>query len=96
MPKGYWIVRADVHDPDAYGRYLAANAECFKRFGARILVRGGAFETVEGASRSRHGIVEFASYDVALQCWRSAEYQAAIDLRKRVSELDLVIVEGVA
>ena len=95
MAKGYWIVRADVHDADVYHTYLAANAECFKKFGARILVRGGAFEMVEGASRSRHGIVEFASYDLALQCWRSAEYQAAIELRRPVSTVDLVIVEGI-
>jgi uncharacterized protein (DUF1330 family) len=95
MPKGYWIVRADVHDLDRYKTYLAANAECFRKYGARILVRGGSFETVEGTSRSRHGVIEFASYAIALDCWRSADYQAALDLRHAISDVDIVVAEGV-
>jgi uncharacterized protein (DUF1330 family) len=94
MPKGYWIVRADVHDPEPYQMYLAANAECFNKFGARVLVRGGAFEIAEGTSRSRHGVIEFGSFELAQQCWHSEEYQAAIRLRKSIADVDLVIVEG--
>ena len=41
-PRGYWIVRADVHDADAYAAYIAANAEAFAAYGARFLVRGPA------------------------------------------------------
>ncbi len=29
MPKGYWIARVDVHDPEAYGAYVSANAAAF-------------------------------------------------------------------
>ena len=96
MSKGYWIVRADVEDADRYKAYLAANAECFRKFGARILVRGGGFETVEGTSRSRHGVIEFASYEIALECWRSADYQAAMNLRHAIAAVDIVIAEGVS
>jgi uncharacterized protein (DUF1330 family) len=94
MAKGYWIVRVDVHDPDRYKAYLAANAICFQKFGARALVRGGNFENPEGTSRSRNGVVEFPSYEAALACWRSPEYQEAIRIRQPVSSIDLVIVEG--
>lgn len=94
MPKGYWIARVDVQDAETYKAYVAANAEAFAAFGARFLVRAGRFENPEGSSRSRNVVLEFPSYQAALDCWHSPAYQAAIALRKPVSEVDLVIVEG--
>lgn len=94
MPKGYWIVRVDVEDPERYKAYVAANAEPYKKYGAHFLVRGGRFEGLEGASRSRNVVIEFPSYDAAVACWKSPEYQAARALREPVSTLDLVIIEG--
>ena len=94
MKKGYWIGRIDVTDDERYKTYIAANAEAFKKFGARFLVRGGQFENPEGSSRSRNVVIEFPSYQAALDCWASPEYQAAITLRQPVSTGDLVIIEG--
>ncbi|MCI2397903.1 DUF1330 domain-containing protein [Aliiroseovarius subalbicans] len=94
MTKGYWIGRVDVHDLDAYKKYVAANAVAFDKFGARFLIRGGQFENPEGTSRSRNVVIEFPSYQVALECYNSPEYQAAKALRDPVSEGDIVIVEG--
>jgi uncharacterized protein (DUF1330 family) len=94
MAKGYWIVRVDVADLERYKAYVAANAAPFAKFGARFLVRGGRYETMEGASRARNVVIEFPSYDVAVACYRSPEYQAALALRLPVSTADLVIVEG--
>ncbi len=94
MPKGYWIVSADVFDLDKYKAYQAANVEPFKKYDARFLVRGGRSEIVEGVFRSRKVVIEFPSYDAAMACWKSPEYQKAIELRKSVSSLDLVVVEG--
>ena len=54
MPKAYWIGRVDVGNPDGYKAYVAANAEPFRKYGAKFLVRGGQFENPEGASRSRN------------------------------------------
>jgi len=94
MPKGYWIVRVDVTDPERYKAYIAANAQPFKKFGARFLVRAGRFENPEGSSRTRNVVIEFPSYQAALDCWRSPEYQEALKLRQLVSTGDLVIIEG--
>jgi uncharacterized protein (DUF1330 family) len=94
MAKGYWIARVDVSDPEAYKQYIAANAEAFTKYGARFLVRGGSFETVEGSSRERNVVLEFSDYQTALACYRSPEYQRAIGFRASASEGDLVIVEG--
>lgn len=94
MSKGYWIVRVDVDDPEQYQAYIAANAEPLRAHGGRFLVRGGRYEGVEGGARARNAVVEFPSYQAALDCWRSPGYQAAIELRRPVSTIDLIIIEG--
>jgi uncharacterized protein (DUF1330 family) len=94
MAKGYWVARVDVSDPERYKAYIAANAEPFRKYGARFLVRAGRFENPEGTSRTRNVVIEFPSYQAALECYESPEYQAAIQLRVPVSTIDLVIIEG--
>jgi len=94
MAKGYWIARVDVADPERYKAYMTANAEPFRKFGARFVVRAGRFENPEGSSRARNVVLEFPSYQAALDCWKSPEYQAAMKLRLAVSTIDLVIIEG--
>ena len=94
MPKGYWIVRVDIADEQKYKAYIAANAEPLKKYGARFLVRAGRYENPEGASRSRNAVIEFPTYQAALDCWKSPEYQEAIKLRQSVSTADLIIIEG--
>ena len=94
MPKGYWIVRVDITDLEKYKTYIAANALPLNKYGARFIVRGGSFESPEGTSRSRNAVIEFPSYQAAVDCWHSPEYQQAIKLRAPVSTADLVIIEG--
>jgi uncharacterized protein (DUF1330 family) len=94
LAAGYWVARVDVHDVDAYRKYVEANAVPFAKYGARFLVRAGRFEAPEGTSRSRNVVLEFPSYEAALACYHSPEYAAAIALRREASAGDLVIIEG--
>ena len=94
MAKGYWIVRVDISDPEAYKSYVAANAAAFRKFGAHFLVRSGRYETVEGASRGRNVVIEFKDYVTALACYHSPEYQGAKPMRLAHATSDFVIVEG--
>jgi uncharacterized protein (DUF1330 family) len=94
MPKGYWIVRVDVADQEKYKAYIAANAEPLRKHGGRFLIRAGRYETVEGSSRSRNAVIEFPTYQAALDCWKSPEYQRAVALRQPVSTIDLIVIEG--
>jgi uncharacterized protein (DUF1330 family) len=94
MAKGYWIVRMDVHDPEIYKDYVAANAVAFKKYGARFIVRGGPFENAEGKSRARNVVIEFPSQQAALDCWNSPEYKQALGIRAPISEGDVVIIGG--
>jgi uncharacterized protein (DUF1330 family) len=94
MPKGYWIVRVDIADQEKYKAYIVANAGPLGKYGARFLVRAGRFENPEGASRARNAVIEFPTYEAALECWKSPEYQQVLKLRQPVSTIDLVIIEG--
>ena len=94
MAKGYWIASVDVTDPEGYKAYVAANAEAFHKFGAKFLTRGGKSEPLEGKLRSRIVVIEFPSYEAAVNCYRSAEYAKARNLREGKSVADIVAVEG--
>jgi len=94
MPKGYIIGRVDVTDPEAYKKYVAANGVAFAKYGARFLVRGGRFEAVEGAARSRNVVIEFPSYEAALDCYRSPEYAEAMVHRLGAAAADIMVIEG--
>jgi uncharacterized protein (DUF1330 family) len=94
MAKGYWIGRVDVTNPDAYQNYVKANAVPFAKFGARFLVRGGAFKAVEGEARARNVVIEFPSYEAALACWDSPEYKAAKAERDGHAVAEIIVIEG--
>ena len=96
MPKGYWIVRVSVRDEARYPAYLTASRPAFEKFGANFLVRGGAFEAVEGSARERNVVVEFKDRATAIACYQSLEYQAARALRQKCADADFIIIEGAA
>ena len=94
MAKGYWVGRVDVHNAEAYKNYVAANGAAFAKFGGRFLVRGGRFEAVLGTSRQRNVVIEFPTYEAALTCWHSPEYQAARAQQEGGADIDLIVIEG--
>jgi uncharacterized protein (DUF1330 family) len=94
MAKGYWIGRVDVNNDEGYKTYAAANPAIFKKFGGRFVVRAGKFEAPEGSSRKRNVVIEFPSYQAALDCYNSPEYQANIKVRAPHSTADIIVIEG--
>lgn len=95
MAKAYWIAHVTVTDPDTYKLYAGDAPNAFKKYGAVILARGGTCQQMEGKGRPRNVVVEFPSLQAALDCYNSAEYQAARAKRVGAGEADIVIVEGV-
>lgn len=94
MPKAYWIAHVDVTDPEHYQRYVQGNPAIFAKYGGRFVVRGGQFANPEGASRTRNVVVEFPSYQAALDCYHSPEYAPQITIRQASATTDLIIIEG--
>ena len=95
MAKAYWIARVSVTDPDQYKHYAEAAPAAFKAHKAVILARGGRHANLEGNGKPRNVVIEFPSYEDAIACYNSAEYQAARAKRLNAGEADIVIVEGV-
>ncbi len=94
MPKGYWIARFAINDQAKYDAYRALNGEAFRKYGARFLVRGGAFEARVGEGLPRNVVIEFPTWQAALDCYASPEYRKALDARGNAIEGDIIIVEG--
>ncbi len=94
MTKAFWVVTGDVSDPEGYKAYVAENANAFRKYQARFIVRGGKSETAEGRPRSRAVVIEFPSFEAAVECYRSPEYKKAKALREGKADLDINIVEG--
>ena len=95
MPKGYWIARVDVRDPEGYKGYVATAKPAFERFGAKFLARGGAYTAMEGTARGRNVVIEFDSVETAKACYDSPEYTEARAIRQKYADAEMVIVEGV-
>ena len=94
MSKGYWIARFAVNDQAKYDAYRAVNGEAFRKYGARFLVRSGVFEQRVGESKPRNVVIEFPTYQAALDCYHSPEYRKALAARSDAIEGDIIIIEG--
>lgn len=94
MAKGYWIARIAVHDEEAYARYVVAANPVYTSFGGVPIVRGGKFEISEGESRPRNVVIEFPTYQAAMDCYNSDGYVAARAIRQSAADGEVVVVEG--
>lgn len=95
MKKAYWIIGVDIIHQEAFSRYAEHAPSVIEKYGGKFLVRAGPYTCVEGSTRSRNTVIEFPSYDAALACWNSREYQEVKSVRRGAAEFDLVIIEGV-
>ena len=95
MP-AYWIARAKILDPTAYKKYTDRVPEIVRRYGGKILARGGRYRIMEGPeSFQRFVVIEFPSFEEAVACFESPEYQEASVFRRAGGVVENVIVDGV-
>lgn len=94
MPKGYVIAHVDVHNPDGYTDYVKANGPLFEKWGGTPIIRGGRSTEVEGDLPTRHVVVEYPSYQAALDFYHSPEYQENLKIRLANAVSSVVVVEG--
>jgi len=79
---------------DGLYRYRDANRKVMTQFGAKFLVMHGEQQIVEGTMRTKQTLVEFPSYQAAVDCYNHPDYQKAAELRHKVAISSQVIVEG--
>ena len=78
-----------------YKEYLRLDGLVFEEFDMNPIVRGGRFLAPEGPAKSRHVVLEFESFDKAVECYKSPGYQEAVKHRLAASDNEIIIVEGV-
>jgi len=93
--KGYWIaLYKKIDNQENLKMYAEKVTDILKSYGARPLVRGGKFLTLEGKKYPRTVIWEFPSYEQAIKCHDSKAYQEGWALAKDTTKRNLQIVEG--
>ena len=95
MP-AYWLARSKIYDPIEYKRYTDLVPGIIEKFNGKVLARGGQHEHLEGSLYfQRHVVIEFPTFEDALACHRSPEYQEARLFRLNgAGDNELVIVKG--
>lgn len=94
MP-AYWLARAKINDPVTYKKYTDRVPDIMKRYGGKILARGGRHKILEGPQKfERFVVIEFPTLEQGVACFESPEYQEASVLRRAGGEVELVMVEG--
>lgn len=95
MP-AYWIARSRIDDPVEYKKYTDLVPAIIARHGGKVLARGGKFRVMEGPDTFRRFVViEFPTFEQAVACFESPEYQEAAAHRKAGGGIvENVIVDG--
>ena len=93
--KGYWVVLyKKIDNIENLKNYSVIVTPIIKSFGGKPLVRGGKYQCFEGESFSRTVIWEFPSYEAAIECHESKEYQEGWSLAKNTTKRNFQITEG--
>ena len=95
MP-AYWLARSKIYNDVEYKRYTDLVPKIIGNYNGRVLARGGDHQHMEGSLYyQRHVIIEFPTYEDAVACHQSPEYQDARLFRLNgVGDNELVIVDG--
>ena len=95
MKKGYWIsLYLKVENQENLKKYSEAVIPIIKSFGGVPLIRGGKYQTYNGEDFIRTVVWEFPSYEKAIECHDSAEYQAGWGLAKDTTIRHMQVIEG--
>ena len=95
MAKGYWIsLYTKIKSPENQKKYAETVTPIIKSFGGVPLVRGGKSKVCSGDNFPRTVIWEFPSFEKAVECHNSKEYQAGWAITKETSVRHMQIVEG--
>ena len=95
MP-AYWVARARINDAVEYKKYTDIVPGILAKYGGKVLARGGRYQIMEGPQKfHRFVVVEFPSFEQAVACFTSAEYDRAAALRRGgAGEVETIIVDG--
>lgn len=90
--KGYWIALYNkIEDQSNLTKYAEAATKAILEHGGSPIVRGGDYECLEGTNFPRTVIWEFPTYEKAIECYNSKEYQTAWSHAKDTTSRNLQV-----
>ena len=93
--KGYWVaLYIKINNIKNLRDYSDKVTPIIKSYGGNPLVRGGEYKCLEGEDFSRTVVWEFPSYESAIKCHESKEYQQGWALAKDTTERNFQIIQG--
>lgn len=84
------------HDQDALQRYRKAAHPTIAAHQGRVLIARGKQKTLEGKAPAETVVLEFSSYEAALNWYESQAYQEVLKLRAHAADVDAYLVDGIA
>lgn len=84
-----------INDPSRLVEYRRIGVPSLQQFNAKILVRNGKFEALEGAAPQSVVMLEFPTMDDARAWYNSPVYQQALQHRFAAANSRAILVEGV-
>ena len=95
MKKGYWIsLYLKVDNQKNLKKYAETVTPIIKSFGGIPLVRGGKYQSFDCDNFVRTVVWEFPSYEKAIECHQSKDYQDGWKIAKDTTVRHMQIVEG--
>jgi len=95
MP-AFIIADVTVTDADQMAKYREWSTKAMQEHGAEVLVRGGAFEVLEGPwTPNRLVVLKFPDRATAKAFYESETYQHAKSLREHAGVMRMIVVDGV-
>ena len=93
--KGYIVcVYESINDDNALKEYAAKATQAVRKYNGKFLIRGGKNITTEGNDFVRTTVIEFSSFDIAIEYFYSKDYQDAHKLLKKTTIRNHQIIEG--
>jgi uncharacterized protein (DUF1330 family) len=90
------VARSKINDPVEYKKYTDLVPAILAKYGGKVLARGGRYQIMEGPQKfQRFVVVEFPTFEQAVACFTSEEYdEAAAFRRSGAGEVETIIVDG--
>ena len=92
---GYAIFNINITNPESYNEYIEKVVKVTEKFGGKYIVRGGATTKIEGTfPHPRTVVIQFPSYQKALDWYNSEEYKPIREIRFKNAKSIAIIIEG--
>ena len=91
-----WLLRLIWQIKRVLKFYAEQVPQTIKHYGGKYIIRAGEYTSLEGKwDYTRNVIIEFPTYEKALEWYNSDLYKPVKELRQKNSEGNLIIIKGV-